>query len=170
MRYVFVLIILIAGVHESFCQDLGDEFAHCRVYKNLRKALKHHDEVEILDLSFKKLTSLPGEINRFKNLKVLKLNGNRIKELPATISELEYLEVIFYNKNELDSFPSNLTSIKSLRRLHISKNNLGSVPQEITHLENLKVLDLSFNHLKETDVDFIRKQLPDCLVVVDLKL
>ena len=106
-----------------------------------------------LDLSGKKLTSLPAEIGELKSLTALYLSNNQLTSLPAEIAELKNLTVLFLFGNQLTSVPAEIAELKNLIKLDLSGNQLTSVPAEIAELKNLTVLYLSQNKLTSLPVE-----------------
>ncbi len=86
--------------------------------------------------------SLPGEIRFLKNLKVLNLSNNNFTGVPAEIGQLSNLEV-----------------------LDLSNNNLTGLPNELANLKNLKLLKLSGNNYSASDLEIIKKGLPNSVVI-----
>jgi Leucine-rich repeat (LRR) protein len=166
------LIVLISIFFLTGCrtQDIGMEYEKARVYKNLKIALRNKSEVVFLNLSEKNLSSLPENIGELKNLKVLNLDRNAIKNFPESFWELEQLEVLILSRNGLDYLPKEIGRLKNLKKLYISRNNLSSLPNSITELKGLKRIDASFNKLSDKDGEFIKKALPECIVIIDLVL
>lgn len=164
------IIVLVFFLTDCKSQSIGKEYEGFRVYKNLKSALKNKSDVVVLNLSGKNLLSLPEDIGLLKNLKVLNLDRNAIKEFPDSFWQLEQLEVLILSRNGLENIPENIGNLRSLKQLYISRNNLSSLPQSIVDLKKLKKLDASFNKLYEKDGEYIRKALPNCIVIIDLIL
>lgn len=74
-------------------------------------------------------------------LVILKARGNYIEEVPKWIGEL-----------------------KELRQLDLSDNKLKALPGEIAALQKLEVLDLRGNPLPQSEVDKVKKLLPNAVV------
>jgi hypothetical protein len=89
------------------------------------------------------VTSIPKEINQFKNLSTLALFNNNIKQLP-----------------EMKSFASKLDS------LFIDKNPIGSVFPVISSMKNLKKLGIAKTSISDAEINKIEKLLPDCEVII----
>ncbi|UII35047.1 hypothetical protein LVD17_14650 [Fulvivirga ulvae] len=117
-------------------------YSNYKVFTSLKKALKNKDDVEILHLTKKDLKVFPSEILQFKNLKVLNLTDNHIKEIPSEIGKL-----------------------KELEWLQMMKNELKGLPPEIVQLKKLKRINVAFNYMYDEDVEFIKQELPDCLII-----
>lgn len=75
-----------------------------KVLKRIETALKQGGTR--LDLSFKKLTSLPPEIAKLTNLSQLDLSGNQLTSLPPEITKLTNLISLDLYNNQLTSLPS----------------------------------------------------------------
>lgn len=136
-----------------------------KVYRNLTEALLSPDQVYRLDLSRRRLDSVPMEIFQFRNLRELNLSRNKLEFLPVEISSLVKLERLDLANNKLKTLPNEISSLKELRYLGLNRNvidtlppgigglirlevfelwdnELGDIPDEIAELKNLKVLEL----------------------------
>jgi internalin A len=111
----------------------------------IRKAAK--DGVTKLDLSRKRLTTLPAEISQLTNLNWLDLSGNQLTTLPAEIGQLTNLNWLSLSNNQLTTLLTEIGQITSLSTLSLSNNQLTTLLAEIGQLTNLNGLDLSGNQL-----------------------
>lgn len=169
MRIIaFALVIFCITSCRS--QDIGQEYSSYRAYKSLKKAQKNSLSVEVLDLSNSHLKSFPENIGEFRNLKVLIIDRNEISSFPDGFWTLDKLEVLVISRNGLSNLSERIGELKSLRKIYASRNKLGSIPQSIVNLKNLIRLDLSFNNLADEDGNFIRRELPQCSVLIDVIL
>ena len=112
-------------------------------YKSIDKALSAQATgivVEHLDLSKKKLDSIPGEVRELKGLKTLKLDKNKITEIPAWVGELEGLELLSVERNLLEGFPTVVIELSELKILKLGDNLIDEIPLDIDRLENLEHL------------------------------
>jgi len=100
-----------------------------------------------LNLRGNQLTSVPAEITRLTNLTSLDLGGNQLTRVPAEIMQLTNLTMLDLRENQLTSVPPEITQLTNLRSLYLSRNQLTTVPEEITRLTNLTSLFLTGNQL-----------------------
>ena len=100
-----------------------------------------------LALSFNQLTALPAEITELRNLTSLALSFNQLTALPAEITELRNLTSLDLRDNQLTALPAEITELRNLTSLALSDNQLTALPAEITELRNLTSLALSDNQL-----------------------
>lgn len=109
-----------------------------------------------LDLSGRKLTSLPAEVTRLTNLTDLNLRGNQLTSVPAEIMGLASLTSLNLSSNQLTSLPAEITRLTNLNSLYLSFNQLTRLPAEVTRLTNLTLLDLSLNQLTSLPAEIAR--------------
>ncbi len=100
-----------------------------------------------LDLSKKKLTTLPHELFELTNLSTLDLSGNLFVTLPSNICQLTNLNNIDLSGNLFATLPQEICQLRNLTRLALSNNQLANLPPEISQLENLTTLNLNNNLL-----------------------
>ncbi|WP_013320928.1 COR domain-containing protein [Gloeothece verrucosa] len=106
------------------------------------------EKAETLDLSFKKLETLPPEIGKLTALRYLDLRNNKLTTLPSEIGKLINLTSLNLTDNQLTALPPEIGKLSNLSRLHLSYNKLTSLPPEIGQLTILCELYLSHNHLE----------------------
>ncbi len=115
------------------------------------------DKVTELDLSGKRLTTLPAEIGKLSKLRSLYLRENKLSSLPPEIDQLTNLQSFDLTGNQLSSLPREIEQLTNLRSLHLIDNQLSSLPGEIVQLTNLRSLDLRGNQLSNLPAEI--KQL-----------
>jgi len=98
-----------------------------------------------LNLSGKKLSSLPPEISQLSNLTKLYLNNNQLGSLPPEIGKLSNLTQLYLHNNQLGSLPPDISQLSNLTRLSLSNNQFSNLPREISQLFNLTELSLRNN-------------------------
>lgn len=111
-----------------------------------------------------KLTALPPEIGNLINLNYLNLELNKLESLPPEIGNLSKLETLFLMFNRLKSLPSEIGNLKNLTGINLCGNKLSSVPSSIKNLINLTYLNLAFDNLNENGIDNLKKSLPNCYI------
>lgn len=135
-------ICLLLGSSQSFGQR---DF----MFKSLEDALlANPDSVYRLDLSKTKLTEIPTEIYRFKNLQELNLSKNKLTSLPDDFL-FDDLRILDVSRNDFTVFPEVLCQNLALRNLFMGKNKIQYIPDNIGYLQNLIVLDIWFNPLED---------------------
>ncbi len=106
--------------------------------------------IERLNLSKNKITSIPNTIGSLTNLKVLVLHSNHLTSLPSQIGELVNLQKLLLGFNQLTSLPPEIGRyLKQLQVLVLHGNQLLSLPPDIKLLPQIQLLDLSTNLLTE---------------------
>jgi Leucine-rich repeat (LRR) protein len=134
---------------KSFC--LGDKE---HPFTDLKEAQKNPESVCWLDLNNANLGSLPGDIDKFKNLVELYASGNGLKELPDGLNKLSRLRLLDLSNNSIFSLPEDIGGLSSLVTLKLTNNNLKSLPSSIGELKNLSELYLNVNSLSSLPDEF----------------
>ena len=83
------------------------------------------DSIQILDLDYNNLTTLPPEIARFRLLQFLDLSDNNLTMLPPEIGNLPYLYSLHLQNNLLTTLPSQIGNLKKLQKLSLINNKLA---------------------------------------------
>ncbi len=111
-----------------------------KVYKSIDEALREPENVCTLDLSFQKLSSLPKDIIKLKNLTSLYLTGNNFTQIPSGVFELKNLERLDVNTNQLTSVPKDLAKLTELKTLNLTNNNLKTLPREVIDMNLTSIM------------------------------
>lgn len=131
------------------------ELAHSYWTDSLGKMdLSQCNNLEVLDLHFCGLESLPIGINKLQQLKYLDLSVNYLKALPENFGDLNTLEYLDLKDNALKTLPANIGKLSNLRTLNIKSNNLERLPSSIGKLQRLKSLNIEYNDLENLPEDF----------------
>ena len=163
----------------GFFETLGDEdtihevsFNHTKWYcfpfyirllKNIKKIdcwdnriyripswLMTHQELEYIDLSFNRISTVPKEIFNLPALHTLLLRTNHspvFKKAKDFISAENNLQVLDLRNNFYKQLPSEIRLFKNLKELHLGLCGLPELPEYIFELTELEWLDLSSNIL-----------------------
>lgn len=150
------------------------------VFIDFNEALKHPDNVKILDLSYQELTSVPDTFEVFSKLEEIRLVNNNLSELPRSfstlaklkrldltgnlnldfqqvfmiLSGLEHLEFLNLSKCEMMFLPAAVSRCDSLKVLNLNSNQLFFLPSAIGNIQQLEELNLSDNFLYELPESF----------------
>ncbi len=110
--------------------------------------------MQVLDLQYNELTSLPETFGQLVNLQVLDLQGNELTSLPETFGQLVNLEWLYLEDDQLTSLPDTITRLVNLQSLDLRSNQLTSLPETFGRLANLQSLDLHSNQLMDLPETF----------------
>ncbi|GAB5366454.1 hypothetical protein AAMO2058_001145100 [Amorphochlora amoebiformis] len=115
----------------------------------------HLSRLEILDLSFNSLTSIPSGVrNAGKSLRELRLDGNYICILsPKAFEGLSNLKILTLGSNQLHTLAEGaFHGLESLEKLSLWNNKLKRLSVGLFQtLKSLRNLDLSDNKLQSLD-------------------
>ncbi len=130
----------LAGIHRlDLAADLT-EFPH-EIYDLA-------DSLEILNLSDNRLTDLPDDLPRLKNLRIAFFSGNQFRHLPAILGQCPNLEMIGFKGNLIEEVPAAALP-PNLRWLVLTDNKITKLPPEIGRCKRLQKLMLSGNLLED---------------------
>ncbi|MGV6816708.1 MAG: protein kinase [Thiotrichales bacterium] len=105
------------------------------------------DTLEILDLNDNRLTDLPSDFARLRNLRILFLSQNHFKHIPPVLAKLPKLTMVGFKNNQIGEFGEN-TLPEKIRWLILTDNNLTTLPDDIGRYQSLQKLMLAGNHLR----------------------
>jgi Leucine-rich repeat (LRR) protein/BRCT domain type II-containing protein len=148
-EYLSAAKLLLKGTHLAFAEGLG--FKNWRNHApdavilmgamktgiNFPATLLELGKIESIDFHNCKLSSMPKDTTKFKDVKELDFSHNFIKTLPQGLHKLEKLEVLNLKMNHFDKFPVRLATVKTLKKVDLSFNRANheftklEVPQEI---------------------------------------
>jgi hypothetical protein len=127
------------------------------------------DTLEVLDLSFNKLSSLPVNFYKLRKLKIAFFSNNIFTELPKVLGKCKSLEMIGFKSNHLkivseeslpvntrwliltdnqiEFIPKSLGNCNRLQKLAIAGNKIKELPVEMANCKNLELIRISANLL-----------------------
>lgn len=106
------------------------------------------DTLEILDLSFNKLSALPADFGRLKKLRILFCSENHFSVLPAVLADCPMLDIVGFKSNQIETVPAEALN-PNLRWLILTNNNIAVLPDEIGQCPRMEKLMLAGNRLAE---------------------
>ncbi len=129
------------------------------------------DSLEVLDLSFNELSTLPNDMHRFTKLKIAFFSNNKFKQVPNVFKSCYRLYMLGFKANQIEIFdedilplsiswliltdnkikklPSSVGKLHKLQKCALAGNQLETLPNEMKNCQNLELLRLSANELKE---------------------
>jgi Leucine-rich repeat (LRR) protein len=109
---LFLVIIYLISPYKLFGQvpDYIKEFVKNNpvpkgTFYDIDEAKKMPDKVIELDLTQLNLTEVPEQIKIFKNIEILDLGYNDIRTLPIWLTTLKKLKIIRMSHNKFDELP-----------------------------------------------------------------
>ncbi len=129
------------------------------------------ESLEILDLSYNQLSSLPSDMYRFTKLKIAFFSNNLFEEVPTVFKECYSLYMLGFKANQIKTFdenilplsiswliltdnkieklPSSIGKLSLLQKCALAGNKIETLPKEMQECQNLELLRLSANSLTE---------------------
>ncbi|XP_078605300.1 uncharacterized protein LOC144878523 [Branchiostoma floridae x Branchiostoma japonicum] len=111
------------------------------------KTRKNDDGLLELDLSGRKMSSLPDQVFQQNDIQVLNFQRNIIKVIPMDIGLLFQLRYLDISCNKLSHLPDSISSLSNLEELNISGNTIQVFPKGMENMQALKVLIYRNNSL-----------------------
>ena len=128
----------------------------------------HPDSVEMLELSWAYLDSLP-DISKYNKVWMISFSGNETPKVDKSLFSSDsltfvsldrsgirkidfpkdnHIEDIRLTNNELKRIPSSIRHCKHLRSLNLEGNHIRHIPRWLLELDSLEDITLNFNQLK----------------------
>lgn len=121
-------------------------------------------ELRTLNISNSKLTKIPGNVNKLKNLEYFYAYGNDLTTLPAAIGQLTKLKTLSVSSNKnFKTLPPTVGALSNLERLELSYTSVAALPG-VNGLKKLKYLVIRKTNLSQATADQLKKALPNAKV------
>ena len=108
--------------------------------------------------------SVVKKIHWLINLTEFYCGHNQLTELPANIGQLTNLKALYCWGNQLTELPASIGKLSNLTELDCCENQLTALPTEIGQLTNLTEIDCWENDMPKSEIQKIKKLLPNCEV------
>ena len=133
MKKSFLALVILLLAYTVTCAQEN------KIYRSLKEAKKHPNQVYAITLNNQKLNKFPKAILKFKNLRWLILQDNQISSIPDGIGNLTNLELIDLTDNKITKLPSTIRRLTNLRELLLPNNKISVSEQvKIKRLVNPK--------------------------------
>lgn len=120
----------------------------------------------VVDLSGQNLTAVPQSVFASTAVEELNLANNRLGgSLPGEIRLLQNLKILNLSNNQFTGVPAEVGQLRNLEVLDVSNNQLTGLPMELGNLKNLKTLNLKGNDYSVSDLENIKKGLPQSVII-----
>jgi len=124
----------------------------CELSEFPREIFELAETLEILDLSGNKLSSLPTDFYRLKNLKIAFLSDNFFTEYPTVLADCPKLEMVGFKANQITTISAKAIS-SNLRWLILTNNRIEAIPSSIGQCTRLQKCMLAGNRLKDLPIE-----------------
>ncbi|WP_207435285.1 leucine-rich repeat-containing protein kinase family protein [Sabulibacter ruber] len=143
----------------------------CGLTKFPLEILELAETLEILDLSGNRLSQLPQEFARLRNLKIAFFSDNEFTQFPEVLGQCPKLEMIGFKacnietvpenalppltrwliltNNQIAELPRSIGNCARMQKLMLAGNKLTQLPKELANCQNLELLRISANELVE---------------------
>ncbi|WP_372365761.1 leucine-rich repeat-containing protein kinase family protein [Candidatus Uabimicrobium sp. HlEnr_7] len=117
------------------------------ISKGIPQEIGNLIKLQELDLSFNRLSYIPKEIFKLRNLSSLSLGNNSIEKASKGIGELHKLQKLELGSNRITSLPEEIGQLRNLSLLKIGGNQLTCLPKGIGNMAMLRELYLAENRI-----------------------
>ena len=144
--------------------------AGCGLTEFPREIYGLSETLELLDLSFNALSSLPHDLGRLRRLRVLFCSGNRFERLPPSLGDCAALGQVGFRgtgmrevpvealpaqlrwltltDNQIETLPAALGQRPTLRKLMLAGNALRQLPPGLAEAPGLELLRIAANRFE----------------------
>ena len=119
-------------------------------FTDFEDALKHPENVRVLDLSHRELKAVPDTFEIFTQLQELRLGYNNLKNLPKSLAKVKSLTSVILTGNinlDIEQSIRVLAAIPNLENLNLSNCGIMFLPGAISGCDSLRWLSLEANQI-----------------------
>lgn len=113
------------------------------VFFSLEAAMRHPEDVLVLDIRGQYVSEWPAFFSNMKNLQELYISDNNFSSWPSFFGDFNQLRVLVAANNQFTEFPPFFQNLKHLEVLNISGNPITSFCPFFQDLTALRELDIS---------------------------
>ena len=112
-----------------------------------------------------KVSMFPLTPSENKSLEKLELMSTEIDQIPDEINNFKALKSLDLNNSKIKKFPESMSGLESLTYLNLTDCGLTEIPDALKTLKNIETLDLSENDIKESAIEKLQEELPNCEII-----
>lgn len=117
-----------------------------------------------LDLRNNQLNYLPVDMSMLSHVREVNLSFNRFSRIPEVVMSWESLEILFAADNKIEELDmTQLQKLKQLAVLDLRNNNIRQVPPELGNMRQLRSLQLEGNPFRNPRPAILSKGTPALL-------
>jgi Leucine-rich repeat (LRR) protein len=155
MMKLFVVSILIFLWSSLNAQNTSD-----KIYRLEEVLNANPDTIYVITLAKSKLTELPNELWKFRNLRELHLEKNRLNSLPDSLDLFKKLELLNLDRNDFETVPLVISRLVNLKKLIFSRNQINVISGNLFYCSKLEEMDFYDNPIGSVEPKiFEMKQL-----------
>jgi Leucine-rich repeat (LRR) protein len=112
--------------------------------------------LQVVNVSFNKLTVLPDSIGSLESLRELYANGNLLTRVPDTLAGCTKLQKVELQDNQLQGLPENIGKWDSVSELLLNRNGQGlhTLPETFGRMHSLRRFMAHSNDLRQLPSSF----------------
>ncbi|MBO74834.1 MAG: hypothetical protein CMD33_06150 [Flavobacteriales bacterium] len=144
--FSFVLLMLFFCGQDATAQSV--DWRSAPVYTSVESAKSARaagQPVYRIDLTKKRLRTLPPELIEWTELREVIIDRNKLTRIDEDLSGWAFLERFSAVSNALEAFPASSMTWAAMRELDLGDNVIDSIPLDIDELSELRTLNLWSN-------------------------
>lgn len=148
---------------DFYDENIDTLLIFCENTANLPTKIYSYNTLNCLSIVSEEIIMLPNEIARFSKLKEIRLIGNSVS-ISSLVQQLSRvpLSTLQIQSNTAISLPAELSKLQTLGELNLQASEILNVSKELVSLMDLKMVRLSSKTERIENLDFVRRQMPNC--------